>query len=156
MVFYTCKRCGKKLFEEDAVLHAGQHDRRETADGVSRVKAPWVMSLNSGHKLIEQGTGDACSSVFITDKPDWMTDTESNGGRIDCPKCASRVGSYKWSGVTCSCGKWITPAFQFQLSRVDAKNVLEALEGIKTDAGGRTPQALTSSQGSLVPESCNQ
>ena len=82
-----------------------------------------------------------CSSVFIASTPDWMAEAEGNSGKIVCPKCKSRVGSYKWSGATCSCGKWITPAFQFQLSRVDPKYLFKTVEGIKYGVHGHAETA---------------
>ena len=32
--------------------------------------------------------------------------------QILCPKCNSRLGSFSWKGQQCSCGRWLTPAFQ--------------------------------------------
>lgn len=32
--------------------------------------------------------------------------------QILCPKCNSRLGSFSWKGQQCSCGQWLTPAFQ--------------------------------------------
>ena len=43
----------------------------------------------------------------------------SDDGKIACPKCSTRVGNYNWSGMQCSCGAWITPAFQVIKSKVD-------------------------------------
>jgi len=40
-------------------------------------------------------------------------------GRLECPKCSSKVGAYAWQGLQCSCGKWITPAFSLAKSKVD-------------------------------------
>ena len=42
-------------------------------------------------------------------------------GKIHCPKCSARVGSFSWSGTQCSCGTWVTPAISFQRARVDRK-----------------------------------
>jgi dual specificity phosphatase 12 len=40
-------------------------------------------------------------------------------GRLECPKCHSKVGGYAWQGQQCSCGKWITPSFSLAKSKVD-------------------------------------
>lgn len=77
----------------------------------------------------------ACSSYFI-EPVAWMgqallghmegkvcTDTDSqvraiadhyslSPWQILCPKCNSRLGSFSWKGQQCSCGRWLTPAFQ--------------------------------------------
>jgi len=36
-----------------------------------------------------------------------------------CLTMTLQVGHWHWCGVTCSCGAWITPAFQIPHSRVD-------------------------------------
>lgn len=36
-----------------------------------------------------------------------------------CPKCGSKLGSFNWCGDQCSCGRWVTPAFQLHRNRVD-------------------------------------
>ena len=60
-----------------------------------------------------------CTSVFI-DVMDWMT-TTSNQDKLSCPFCLSKLGSYNWSGDTCSCGCWVTPSFRLSISKLDLK-----------------------------------
>ena len=38
------------------------------------------------------------------DKLEWMGDLADVEGKLVCPRCAYRVGSYHWSGAQCSCG----------------------------------------------------
>ncbi|KAI6646426.1 Dual specificity protein phosphatase 12 isoform X4 [Oopsacas minuta] len=61
-----------------------------------------------------------CKSLFI-EKTQWLEDMVlgSNQGKLTCPKCSGRLGSYNWAGMQCSCGKWITPAFQIHKARID-------------------------------------
>ena len=40
-------------------------------------------------------------------------------GKLGCPKCSARIGSYNWSGMQCSCGAWVAPAIQVVKSKVD-------------------------------------
>jgi dual specificity phosphatase 12 len=40
-------------------------------------------------------------------------------GRLDCPRCHTKLGSYCWSGAQCSCGRWVTPAFMLHRKQVD-------------------------------------
>lgn len=66
-------------------------------------------------------TNQTCSSYFI-EPMEWMENLQNSGelqGRIDCPKCYSKLGSYNWSGEQCSCGRWITPAFMLHRKQVD-------------------------------------
>ncbi|EGD75506.1 hypothetical protein PTSG_06578 [Salpingoeca rosetta] len=63
---------------------------------------------------------DLCSSVFAEPMA-WMNEVVDGvvEGKITCPKCQYRLGSFNWSGAQCSCGAWITPAFQVHKNRVD-------------------------------------
>eukprot|EP00055_Hartaetosiga_balthica_P005619 m.16740 g.16740 ORF g.16740 m.16740 type:complete len:320 (+) comp4662_c0_seq4:305-1264(+) len=68
----------------------------------------------------EPGMDVSCSSLFC-EPLEWMNgvcDGEVEG-KILCPKCDFRLGTFNWSGGQCSCGGWITPCFQIQKSRVD-------------------------------------
>jgi len=61
-----------------------------------------------------------CTSFFLKEPPAWQSlPAGTNDGKLFCPQCNSRLGSWCWSGITCSCGKWITPAFQLHISRID-------------------------------------
>jgi dual specificity phosphatase 12 len=62
-------------------------------------------------------TDHECSAYFI-DRMDWMGQLDGNEGRISCAN-GHRVGTFVWSGVQCSCGVYVTPAFQILKSRVD-------------------------------------
>ncbi|KAL7268237.1 tyrosine protein phosphatase yvh1, partial [Rhizina undulata] len=52
----------------------------------------------------------------------WMKPELSNGkvsGKLECPKCKSKVGSYAWQGLKCSCGDWVVPGISVARSKVD-------------------------------------
>ncbi|KAG1051977.1 hypothetical protein G6F43_005852 [Rhizopus delemar] len=68
---------------------------------------------------------NTCSSHFI-EPMQWLEGfVEDLQGRIDCPKCQCKIGSYNWSGDQCSCGRWITPSFMLHSNKVDeVKNVV--------------------------------
>lgn len=128
--FYTCRKCGTQLFSKEnaRVLHEGNQASSspssrssQTSGAVSGIKAAWRrgdMRDNTSH----------CSSVFLMEAPDWAADITGNDGRFACPNCSARIGSFSWSGATCSCGRWVTPSFQFQLSRVDARSEVSVLD----------------------------
>jgi dual specificity phosphatase 12 len=40
-------------------------------------------------------------------------------GKLECPKCASKVGSYAWHGMKCSCGEWVVPGISIARGKVD-------------------------------------
>lgn len=119
-VRYTCRKCAAFLFDRAHVMHEGTQGHANDGIGVSDVKSRW----RSTHGSISNGLGGTCSSVFIQEPPSWAGDLDGNEGRLVCPQCKSRVGSFSWSGLPCSCGKWVTPAFQFQLSKIDPKGLV--------------------------------
>ncbi len=62
-----------------------------------------------------------CAHFFL-EPLDWMQATIDKGdleGKLECPKCSSKIGAYAWQGLRCSCGRWITPCFSLQKGRVD-------------------------------------
>ncbi|KAI8968317.1 protein-tyrosine phosphatase-like protein [Mycotypha africana] len=68
---------------------------------------------------------NTCSSYFI-EPMEWQDGLiDEVQGRIDCPKCHSKLGSYNWAGDQCSCGRWITPSFMLHRNKVDeVRNVV--------------------------------
>jgi len=40
-------------------------------------------------------------------------------GKLECPKCKSKVGAYAWQGLKCSCGDWIVPGISMARGKVD-------------------------------------
>lgn len=64
-----------------------------------------------------------CTSYFL-EAMSWMAPQLQTGalaGKLICPKkgCSSKLGYFDWSGLPCSCGTWITPAFSLQKAKVD-------------------------------------
>ena len=64
--------------------------------------------------------GDLCQSYFFSEPLEWMNGEE---GKKTCPKCNIKIGTLKWSGSKCSCGRWVAPGIQIPYSRVDGKFV---------------------------------
>ncbi|KAK6333306.1 tyrosine protein phosphatase yvh1 [Orbilia javanica] len=62
-----------------------------------------------------------CQHHFL-DPVVWMKPELEKGemeGKLECPKCSSKVGSYAWHGMKCNCGIWVTPAISLAKSKVD-------------------------------------
>ncbi|KAJ9072980.1 tyrosine protein phosphatase yvh1 [Entomophthora muscae] len=104
-----CKRCRRALiYPENIIEHepgkgqtAFQHRKRDS-------------NFAKGHN-------ETCSSYFIEPMA-WIEGLQGGAleGKIDCPKCNTKLGSYTWRGSQCSCGTWVTPAFMVHRSKVDA------------------------------------
>ena len=63
---------------------------------------------------------EMCQSYFFLEPLSWMNGEE---GKQICPNCNVKIGTLKWSGSKCSCGKWVAPGIQIPYSRVDGKCV---------------------------------
>ncbi|CDW81690.1 dual specificity protein phosphatase 12 [Stylonychia lemnae] len=99
---YSCKKCRKVLFTQDNV-----------EEHISKVKNH---NVRRGERI---AAVDECSSIFIQ-QLEWIAlDEESQTGKISCPKCNDKLGSYSVYGSQCSCGKWNAPAYQIHKSKVD-------------------------------------
>ncbi|NWX21952.1 DUS12 phosphatase, partial [Aegotheles bennettii] len=71
------------------------------------------------------GGQEQCTSYF-TEPVQWMEPALLGvmEGQLLCPKCTWKLGSFSWRGEQCSCGRWVTPAFQIHKSRVDEVRTL--------------------------------
>uniref|UniRef100_A0A4W6E5T7 protein-tyrosine-phosphatase n=1 Tax=Lates calcarifer TaxID=8187 RepID=A0A4W6E5T7_LATCA len=103
-VSYRCRKCRRTLFRASSILS------HPVGDGASAF----------GHKKFSNLTDVQCTSYFI-EPVQWMEQALLGvmDGQLLCPKCSSKLGSFSWCGDQCSCGRWVTPAFQLHRNRVD-------------------------------------
>mmetsp|Transcript_33028 Transcript_33028/g.58168 ORF Transcript_33028/g.58168 Transcript_33028/m.58168 type:complete len:160 (+) Transcript_33028:308-787(+) len=99
---YACKMCRVVIFTHlDIMTHAAVLKKK----------------FKKGNRTWERGKS-FCSSIFVTQLP-WMGDLLSNDGKLFCPKCNAKLGQYLLSGLQCSCGRFVCPAFQMHISSID-------------------------------------
>ncbi|GMH41492.1 hypothetical protein BSKO_09402 [Bryopsis sp. KO-2023] len=62
----------------------------------------------------------SASSVFV-EPLSWMKNVTEGAleGKIYCPQCNTKLGSFNWSGIKDESGMWVTPAFQLHLKNLD-------------------------------------
>ncbi|XP_023662266.1 dual specificity protein phosphatase 12 [Paramormyrops kingsleyae] len=110
-VIHRCRKCRRTVFRRSSVLS----------------HTPGAGPTAFGHKKVTgaatQAPGCAqtqCTSYFI-EPVQWMEEALLGvmDGQLLCPKCNSKLGSFNWYGEQCSCGRWVTPAFQIHKNRVD-------------------------------------
>ncbi|KAL4173441.1 hypothetical protein KRP22_005395 [Phytophthora ramorum] len=66
-------------------------------------------------------SGGVCAGIFI-EPMQWMTDfIRNNDGKLLCPSCKAKLGSWNWIGVKCNCKCFVTPAFQLVPSRIQTR-----------------------------------
>jgi hypothetical protein len=105
---YGCKMCRRPLFTADDIMphQVAQHNiaykKRDKGNSISTDQV-------------------VCSSLFLQEPLQWMGNVDENEGKICCVKCQNRVGFWKWDGLQCSCGTWVTPAIQIAKNRVDER-----------------------------------
>ncbi|XP_010552961.1 PREDICTED: dual specificity protein phosphatase 12-like [Tarenaya hassleriana] len=112
---YRCKKCRRVVALEEHVV--------DHTPGEGETSFGWHKRRNNSldNKL---GGQDQCSSIFV-EPLSWMTPVKEGAmeGKLSCVNCEGRLGYFNWSGIQCSCGSWITPAFQLHRSRVDISSV---------------------------------
>ncbi|KAA8517288.1 hypothetical protein F0562_017581 [Nyssa sinensis] len=111
---YRCKKCRRVVaLQENVVDHV---------PGEGETSFDWY-KRRSGNPFSKADEIE-CSSIFI-EPLRWMTTVEEGAleGKLSCAHCEARLGYFNWSGIQCSCGSWITPAFQLHKSRVDISTV---------------------------------
>ncbi|ORX78003.1 hypothetical protein BCR32DRAFT_295257 [Anaeromyces robustus] len=109
-----CRKCRHVLVSGDNILF------HEPGNGQSSFS--WRKRDQS---LNKNGNVNTCNVYFI-EQQSWIEglDNESDvSGKINCPKCKSKLGSYNWSGMQCSCGKWYSPAFSIIKKSVDESRI---------------------------------
>ncbi|KAM6948264.1 dual specificity protein phosphatase 12 [Aplochiton taeniatus] len=108
-VSYRCRKCRRTLFRGSSLL---SHPIGSGAAAFSHKKSSNLTNQSAGQNV--------CTSYFI-EPVQWMERVllGEMGGTLLCPKCTSKLGSFSWCGEQCSCGCWVTPAFQLHRNRLD-------------------------------------
>lgn len=111
---YRCKKCRRVVALKDNVLEHRPGEGETSFDWNKR------RSISSFYRSEDI----ECSSLFV-EPLRWMKTVEEGAveGKLQCAHCDARLGYFNWSGIQCSCGSWITPAFQLHKSRVDISSV---------------------------------
>ncbi|XP_040428343.1 dual specificity protein phosphatase 12 isoform X1 [Cygnus olor] len=114
-VLYRCRKCRRSLFRSSSILSHVEGDG----------PTAFVHKRITGSMQLCGGGPDKCTSYFI-EPVQWMEPALLGvmEGQLLCPKCTSKLGSFSWRGEQCSCGRWVTPAFQIHKSRVDEVRTL--------------------------------
>ncbi|XP_053695320.1 dual specificity protein phosphatase MPK-4 [Sabethes cyaneus] len=71
-----------------------------------------------------------CKKIYFTEPLAWMTDIFHNTqGRLYCPKCSVKLGSFNWVMATkCPCGAEIYPAFYLVPSKTEYSTVVQNVQ----------------------------
>lgn len=110
---YRCKKCRRVVAVQGNVVGHNPGEGEKCFEWRKR---------KSGNPYKQ--SDEDCTSLFI-EPLKWMTAVEEGAleGKLSCVHCNARLGYFNWSGVQCSCGNWITPAFQIHKSRIDVSSM---------------------------------
>ncbi|KAK9249424.1 protein-tyrosine phosphatase-like protein [Lipomyces tetrasporus] len=107
-----CKKCRCPLAQSSAIIpHLPPSASSRYDAGYKSKIGPSMVSV----------LAPSCMHYFL-DPVRWMQPELENGdldGKFDCPKCKTKIGSYRWQGMKCTCGAWVTPGISIQRGRVD-------------------------------------
>ncbi|KAL9271635.1 Dual specificity protein phosphatase 12-like protein [Drosera capensis] len=111
---FRCKKCRRVVALQENVI--------DHVPGEGEASFGWK-KRRSGNPFDKHDEFE-CSSIFI-EPLSWMTAVKEGAleGKLSCAKCDARLGYFNWSGIQCSCGSWITPAFQLHKSKVDISTI---------------------------------
>ncbi|XP_033732620.1 dual specificity protein phosphatase 12-like [Pecten maximus] len=113
-IVYKCKKCRQALFKKSGLITHYVGEGEAAFDWRSRIPASRKEAVESG-----ESTTTCRQSLFI-EPVRWMADSISEPlGKLSCPKCSSKIGSFVWHGEKCPCGAWVAPAFHIRTNKVD-------------------------------------
>ncbi|XP_057345216.1 LOW QUALITY PROTEIN: dual specificity protein phosphatase 12-like [Manis pentadactyla] len=117
-VLYKCRKYRRSLFRSSNIL-----DHNEGSGPLAFAHKRMIPSF-----MLTTGSQAQCTSYFI-EPVQWMESTLLGvlDGQLLCPKCNTKLVSFNWYGEQCSCGRWVTPAFQIHKNRVDEMKMLPVL-----------------------------
>ncbi|KXZ47886.1 hypothetical protein GPECTOR_32g499 [Gonium pectorale] len=134
---YRCRKCRQLLATSAHVMPVeAAMGHRIFRDRQNRRPPPGIAAA---------GVDSTNESCLFVEPLSWMAGTVTGvvGGKLHCPKCAARLGSFNWSGISNPSGAWVTPAFQLHHSKIDTvlPKPLEALANVRRPLVGpaRTP-----------------
>lgn len=73
---------------------------------------------------------DFCKDVFFIEPLAWMDGIlRQTNGKLHCPKCQSKLGSFSWTmGCHCPCGRQVSPAFYLVPSKVELSRSVQNVQ----------------------------
>lgn len=85
---------------------------------------------SSSDKSTEGDVSQRCKEILFIEPLAWMRDiSKQTQGKLNCPKCQSKLGSFTWiNSCNCPCGKNVSPAFYLVPSKVELTHSVQNVE----------------------------
>ncbi|XP_034949436.1 dual specificity protein phosphatase MPK-4 isoform X2 [Chelonus insularis] len=128
---YRCKKCRRIVASASNLLpHSPQEKQvwRYVSVRKQEMRSKQMKALEEVEKAKkEDKSTEICTKTYFIEPLAWMPDIMHNvEGKLNCPKCETKLGSYSWvSGCQCPCGTKIAPAFYLIPSKVDWSNAVQ-------------------------------
>ncbi|XP_033229283.1 dual specificity protein phosphatase MPK-4-like [Belonocnema kinseyi] len=132
---YRCKKCRRIVANASNILpHAPKEQQIWRHVSTKRHDKPpkqiKCLQMPESATQEEQKTAEICMKTYFIEPLAWMPEITHNvEGKLNCPKCNSKLGAFSWiSGCQCPCGSKIAPAFYLVPSKVDWSNVVQNVQ----------------------------
>lgn len=121
-------------------FQADIHVPSEIASGESEISAKGPLDRMDAlciHSNSEKSSGcepeptqRRCKEILFIEPLAWMSDVgKQTQGKLNCPKCQSKLGNYTWiNSCQCPCGKNVSPAFYLVPSKVELTRSVQNVE----------------------------
>lgn len=112
---FKCRKCRHPLFRRSGFLTHNEGEGEAAFDWRSKLSKH---QSSDSSKVVN--TNSVCDKSIFIEPVRWMKDKiQVPEGKLECPKCSAKIGSFLWYGQRCPCGTWVTPAFHIQTGKVD-------------------------------------
>ncbi|XP_032666703.1 dual specificity protein phosphatase MPK-4-like [Odontomachus brunneus] len=132
---YRCKKCRRIVASASNILPHAPREKQIWRHISSSGAKDAAVAENCDKPLQKRDESAAarvelCNKIYFVEPLAWMPDiTHAVEGKLNCPKCNTKLGSYSWiAGSQCPCGSKIAPAFYLVPSKLDWSNVVQNVQ----------------------------
>ena len=141
-IVYRCKKCRRVVAAKSNTLTHTRVAATESPLGATVVGSTGTAivdkltkklrdsSIHSNDRSSEGDSAEKCKEILFIEPLAWMTDVcKQTQGKLNCPKCQSKLGSFTWiNACNCPCGKQVSPAFYLVPSKVELSHIVQNVQ----------------------------
>ncbi|XP_037038369.1 dual specificity protein phosphatase MPK-4 [Bradysia coprophila] len=143
-IVYRCKKCRRIVASKSNVITHKPVSPNQRPRECAKLDAyadehTGVMIDEISDKLKENSLSsdrssdvemDYCKDVYFIEPLAWMDGIlRQTNGKLHCPKCQSKLGSFSWTmGINCPCGTQVSPAFYLVPSKVELSRSVQNVQ----------------------------
>ncbi|GFO45689.1 dual specificity protein phosphatase 12 [Plakobranchus ocellatus] len=153
--FFKCRKCRLFLFHSGALTSHNIGEGESAFDWRSKIPANQKKREERESQERMQADGAVstkCVRSLFVDPLAWMKGKiHEIQGKLHCPKCYGKIGSYVWYGEKCPCGAWVAPAFHIDSGKVDKIPSQPVTPSSHTPVPSQVGAAASSPPGGMIP-----